>query len=40
MTLDNGLVNLATIVSLIVALCGTIPAILILSTPKAGGGKH
>ena len=34
MSLDNGLVNLAAIVSAIVVLIGTIPAILLLTTPK------
>lgn len=34
MTLDNGLVNLLAIVSTIIALCGTIPAILLLTTPR------
>lgn len=33
MTLDNGLVNLAAIVGSIVLLIGTIPAILLLTTP-------
>jgi hypothetical protein len=37
MSLDNGLVNLAAIVGAIVVLIGTIPAILLLTTP--GGGK-
>jgi hypothetical protein len=36
MTLDNGLVNLAAIVSTIIVLIGTIPAILLLTTPSAG----
>jgi hypothetical protein len=36
MTLDNGLVNLAAIVSVIILLVGTIPAILYFSTPKSG----
>lgn len=41
MSLDNGLVNLAAIVSTIILLCGTIPLLLILSTPKKGrGDKH
>jgi hypothetical protein len=42
MSLDNGLVNLAAIVGAIVLLIGTIPAILILTTPdsgKSGDGK-
>jgi hypothetical protein len=34
MTLDNGLVNLAAIVGTIIALCGVIPAILLVTTPK------
>ena len=33
---DNGLLNLAAIVSAIIILCGTIPAILLLSTPDEG----
>ena len=36
MTLDNGLVNLAAIVSTIIVLIGTIPAILLLTTPSGG----
>jgi hypothetical protein len=36
MTLDNGLVNLAAIVSTIIVLIGTIPAILLLTTPSSG----
>lgn len=39
MSLDNGLVNLAAIVGAIVVLIGTIPAILLLTTPKSGDGK-
>lgn len=34
MSLDNGFVNLAAIVSAIIVLIGTIPAILMLTTPK------
>jgi len=37
MSIDNGLVNLAAIVGAIVLLIGTIPAILLLSTPRSGG---
>jgi hypothetical protein len=37
MTLDNGLVNLAAIVSTIVVLIGTIPVILLLTVPKSDG---
>jgi hypothetical protein len=36
MTLDNGLVNLAAIVGAIIVLIGTIPAILLLTTPDGG----
>ena len=36
MTLDNGLVNLAAIVGTIIVLIGTIPAILLLTTPSGG----
>ena len=36
MNFDNGLVNLAAIVGAIVLLIGTIPAILLLSTPDSG----
>jgi hypothetical protein len=36
MTLDNGLVNLAAIVGTIILLIGTIPAILLLTTPSGG----
>ena len=36
MSLDNGFVNLAAIVSAIVVLIGTIPAILLLMTPRTG----
>jgi hypothetical protein len=39
MTLDNGLVNLAAIVGAIVLLIGTIPALLLLTTPDAGKNK-
>jgi len=35
--MDNGLVNLAAIVSCIVVLIGTIPAILLLTTPDKKG---
>jgi hypothetical protein len=34
MTLDNGLVNLAAVVSTIIVLIGTIPAILLLTSPS------
>jgi hypothetical protein len=37
MSIDNGLVNLAAIVSAIIVLIGTIPAILLLTTPRSGG---
>lgn len=37
MTLDNGLVNLAAIIGTIVALCGVIPSILLLTTPRKRG---
>ena len=38
MSIDNGLVNLAAIVGAIVLLIGTIPAILLLTTPRSGSG--
>jgi hypothetical protein len=37
MTLDNGLVNLIAIVSVIIVLIGTIPAVLLLTVPKSDG---
>jgi hypothetical protein len=36
MSLDNGFVNLVAIVSAIVVLIGTIPAVLLLTTPRTG----
>lgn len=37
MNLDNGLVNLAAIVFTIIALCGVIPSVLLLTTPRKRG---
>jgi hypothetical protein len=36
--LENGLVNLAAIVSAIIVLIGTIPAVLLLTKPKKKSG--
>lgn len=37
MDLENGLVNLAAIVGAIIVLIGTIPALLLLTTPAKKG---